>query len=452
MILLRIINRLAAFFVHIWRSILSLSLKAKSSYNNEQPTPLMAPPLVEAALDTDDPYEGYTASIGRLNDIVVKLGLHERMSASQKYMYEMGRRDGALGIKMDITGIARTTSHDTLRHISVILKGQISALTSRLAFVEKIMKDDEKTYQLEQKHYDHAKYQYRFFPKHHSILLFLIYSVVAIVLVAADLPLALKLIQNGFDLEGPGFEELFTTGNFWNVIAANWETTVTATGIAFCTVYIKIFYDEFVGTPFGNKFMMHRRFYEENEIDHSHNEAAEIRKESKFKRVMKIILLGITLIAILVLAFFRLETAAQSGEALTPAACIAFVFITLLFPVIGGVCLSYALSNLQNRKRLLEIKFRYASSRRRMFQSVEQYMAVRRSQEDLLAASERLGDEQKIVNEYMDYLTAYYKRGYAIGGMQPTKYATDEDFYTRILEWRDVAVSRKISYNIEKFN
>lgn len=413
---------------------------------------LPLPPAAVANLDDDDSYDEYSQKVSGLDDIVVKLGVHKRISASHKYMYEMGRRDGSLGVRLDITDIAKATAQSMFRHIFVILKGKLGSLGAQLQSEKNIMDVEENSYKREQAYYDYMKYQYRFFPRNYSFLLFIIYLLVAIALIVADMPLALKLIHKGFDLEGPGFSELFEGGKFWSTIAANWETTITAVGIALCTVYIKIYYDEFVGTPYANRLMSFKKFLEENGIELQEETQRKINREVVIKTVIKTLLVLITLVCIVVLARFRYQTSALEGSPMMPLTGWAFLGITLLFPLIGGVCLSYALNNLQNRVRLIRAKRNCGRRLDVLRMRVKDYSYAKTNYEDLDAAAARLGDEIRMVEEYKNYLIAFYERGYAIGAMQPEKYAKGEEFYTKILEWRNIAISRRINHSINKLN
>jgi hypothetical protein len=431
-----------------------LSRVFRQTSANTPETVAATPPTSEATpnLDDDDSYDEYSQKVSGLDDIVVKLGVHKRISASHKYMYEMGRRDGSLGVSLNITDIAKATAQSMFRHIFVILKGKLGSLGAQLQSEKNIMDVEENSYKREQAYYDYMKYQYRFFPRNYSFLLFIIYLLVAIALILADMPLALKLIQKGFDIEGPGFGELFEHGKFWSTIAANWETAITAIGIALCTVYIKIYYDEFVGTPYANRLMSFKKFLEENGIELHEETQKNIHREAIIKTIIKTLLVVVTVVCIIILARFRYQTSALDGSPMTSLTGWAFLGITLLFPLIGGVCLSYALNNLQNRVRLIRAKH---NCRRRLGvlrTRVQEYTQAKTNYEDLDAAAARLGDEIRMVEEYKHYLVAFYERGYAIGAMQPEKYAKGEEFYTKILEWRNIAISRRINHSINKLN
>jgi hypothetical protein len=179
----------------------------------------------------------------------------------------------------------------------------------------------------------------------------------------------------------------------------------------------------------------------------------DIRKEYRYKRNWKTGLAIFTVAAIVVLAFFRLQTAHKNEDFdLSFASGAAFVIITILFPIIGGICLSHALTNFQNMVRLRRARRKCGKSRQEYLQAVEAYILIQKKYEDLMATSERLCDEDRMVAEYEDYLLAFYRRGFSTGGMQPEKYIKGEDFYSKIMEWRNVAVSRKINHHISKLN
>lgn len=408
-----------------------------------------------SAPQTDDHelYEEYPEKLNGLDDIVEDLQVHKRMSASHKYMYEMGKRDGSAGIRLEITDMARATAHSMFQRIFVMLKGRLGSLDAHLQSEKNIMEVEEKLYRHEQAYCDYVTYQYRFFPRNYSFLLAAGYLIVALALIAADLPLALKLIQKGFDIPGTGFEELFMEGKFWDTMASNWETAVTALGIALCTVYIKIFYDEYVGTPYASRLMSFKKFLEENGFEqHDEKAAKKISIEANIKLGIKTALVIVTIVCIVVLALFRNETNAEEVEKPKYYAQIAFLAITILFPVIGGVCLSYALNNLQNRMRLIRAKRACSKRLKILREEVKKYTQAKNNYEDMFAAAARLGDENKMVEEYKDYLVAFYKRGYALGAMLPEKHVNGEDFYTKVLEWRNVAISRTINHSINKLN
>lgn len=440
--------------------------RLKQLFAAKQPDEPATTPTTVAAnnLDTNEPFDQYNTHVSQLEDVVVRLGLHQRISASQQYMYEMGRRDGALGVQLkNLADLAKATAQEMFRHIYVVIQGNLAALLAEKDTLKSIMEYDELCHERNRAYHDYVQYQYRFFPRSYSWWLGGFYALVALLLILADMPLALKLIREGFNIAGGGqphetIPRLFI-GNFWRIIALNWETFTTAVGIALCTVYIKIYYDEFIGTPYANKTMTIARFAEENrqsvsgDVLQNEDTQRDIKHEYRGKRWWKTGLAIFTVASIVVLAFFRQETAvAVQGIKFTAISKAAFIVITVLFPIIGGICLSHALTNFQNRRRLNRAVKKCKESMDTYLQAVDRYTVAQKNHEDIKAASDRLCDEDHMIREYIEYLIAFYRRGEATGSLQPDKYTKGEDFFAKVLEWRNVAISRKINHHISQLN
>ncbi|WP_315823900.1 hypothetical protein [Paraflavitalea speifideaquila] len=98
-------------------------------------------------MDEDNSYGNYIRAIDGLDDVIVKLGLHKRIAASHEYMYEMGRRDGSLGVTLDnLLNIARANALEMFRHIYVIIRGQLATLKAEFEVANNIKLYDETLY------------------------------------------------------------------------------------------------------------------------------------------------------------------------------------------------------------------------------------------------------------------------------------------------------------------
>ncbi|MBL7731948.1 MAG: hypothetical protein JNM88_12275 [Chitinophagaceae bacterium] len=412
----------------------------------------------ESSLDNEKFYDEYSEKVRGFDDIHVKMGLHDRISASQKYMYEMGRRDGSLGVQLfNLPDIAMASAQELFRHVYVIVKGKLASLRSVLNAKTRIKENDEALYKREQVYNNYTKFQYRFFPRAHSLWLCFIYFIVALILIMADIPFALTLIQKGLGLStGPekySFPQLFMNNKLQNVLAYSWETVITALGVAMCTIYIKIYYDEFIGTPYANRLMVFRRFIEENGFQNTKELEEEINKEKKAKDRWKTGIFFFTILSILMLALFRYSIIVKHSLIdVTSLTRVALVTISMLFPVIGGICLSYALTNFQNLRRMKKSDISYDKSRKKWQRAEEEVTIIEKDYNDIAAAYSSLENEDDVTKAYAEYLLAFYQRGYAIGGMQPDKYIRGEDFFTKVMEWRNIAISRKINKHINTLN
>ncbi|MDX2249181.1 MAG: hypothetical protein SF052_20505 [Bacteroidia bacterium] len=232
--------------------------------------------------------------------------------------------------------------------------------------------------------------QSQLFSRHYSFSLMIIYISCAILLVVSDIPLALELTKDGFGLGkteeeslelvklfDPLQDEKSSLNQFWDVIRANWEVALMSLGVALFTVYIKVFWDEFVGSPVQNTVRQYHQLPGKYDLF----ELEVIKRNGKQRFVIKFSVLVLTIATILVLGFFRVSTkidafedrqklAEQEGIVLPDSEKwsyldgAAFILITLMFPLIGGICLSKGLSILHNKRQLFNSKHRYTTHRR----------------------------------------------------------------------------------------
>ena len=265
-------------------------------------------------------------------------------------------------------------------------------------------------------------------PRLMSIPLATVYVLIGLALIVADTPLALKLTQVGFDLD---LAEVWEIRRFFEapalVFRDNWEVFILAGGISLCAVYVKIFYDRYsaaaipaLPTESGS-----------NSADNLHSRVTP-RAHAYFSRGVFLL----TLLTIIMLGIFRYTANQQSREMEDSAtaathfailfqnqdfraivACITFILITLLFPVIGGICLSLGLNQFHNRLALCRAN---RESRRgtRAYERASQQLA-----ELLATASDWDGMLQWLQNdEFLKTITALlkgsYRHGYEHGWMQ----------------------------------
>ncbi|MEO0468659.1 MAG: hypothetical protein AAF206_03490 [Bacteroidota bacterium] len=218
--------------------------------------------------------------------------------------------------------------------------------------------------------------QSRLFSREFSRRLGRFYLYIGVLLVIADIPLAVELTKKGFGLETDAsypIADLFSS-KFLLVLTTNWEVFVMAAGVALCTVYIKIFWDEFLASPIENAVRQYKQFRE----SHSDEDVESIRKKKQMRIRVKISILAFTVVMITILGVFRSETmqreiglemadmkrkakaigmtdaelAEYEPNDLRGIDIAAFIALTLAFPVIGGICMSKGISCIHNRRAL----------------------------------------------------------------------------------------------------
>ena len=441
-------------------------------WNKAANTPDSHPVIEVAAPSSQDdninkPYENFEKNLKHFDDELVIPELQEKFMAHKKYMLESGQRDGILGINSDkINIIAETNAQNLFDQANVKLSGKLAAMKAELESKERIKDRDELNDRAQHEYFRYMQHGYRYFPRSFSRLLFLFYFITFIILFVADIPLALRLIIYGFNLKSDGrLSELFV-GNTLEIIKSNWEVFVTSIGIASCSVYIKIFYDEYIGTPYGNKLITKMKYidlYKQKISEHAENiqekDWQTIDKETSNKSRWKYGVLIFTIVAILALAYFRIHTLSfikinAVGEPMLteqPRGVplnLAIIAITLIFPVISGICLSLALTNRQNYLRFEEAKKDCTQSNTVFINSLMAFTDLKKKSDDLQAEHENWKNDSQRVKNYAGILLAHYEYGRNIGIAEPDKFMKEKDFYEKVELWREKIISKKINNQV----
>src|SRR6201988_4165057 len=210
--------------------------------------------------DALDSFSGFFGNLAKNFEEITHLQQFINMG---EWFRESGYYAGQWGVREDdVAGSAAMQVGIAKNMIEEKSQSNKRRLDSQVAILETIKENAERDYETKNAYYEKINRAYQYNHKHFSWLLGAIYGFFALVLVLADIPLALGLTKRGFDLkadlESP-ISDLFAYGTaegFWlhlfKVLTVNWEVVLFATGIAFCTIYIKIFYDDFIGVPLEN--------------------------------------------------------------------------------------------------------------------------------------------------------------------------------------------------------
>jgi hypothetical protein len=286
-------------------------------------------------------------------------------------------------------------------------------------------------------------------PQAFSMSLWLIYSLVALLLFAADLPLSLKLVAMGYGVttedpdSGRTVDNLLTDPRF--VITHFWEAMLLALGIALAGVFVKYFIDSVV---YGDERPARPR---------------------TFYAVVMVVLVGF-LVTTVLLGVFRadqqrnkqvqsltnqvkeLEQQQQrrpspqladaindtrtrikglEDESALSVRTVSFIALTLLFPVVGGICFSVGW-------RKLVKSYHHRKLGKEYRQVDEQYDRALLAHGEAEGAREAL--EQKLARAVQEYATgdAYaearvslYRHGYMRGRNVPETIDAGESLYNR---------------------
>lgn len=363
------------------------------------------------------------------------------------HFHGVGKYDGSIGIrKSGIKDVVISRVKAMQYHIGSIFRGKLEAAVAEKE-EKSIIKDHMEI--LKNKHNEYLEqlndYSQKY-PKQHSFTIFILYLLIAIFLILADIPLALELTQQGFNFPSPdpdSEKHLTISALFHNpieVLANNWEVFVLSIGIALCAVYVKILYDEFIEEPIQ---MIVTRFKNIPGVNYQNtDEILKMEKGYKFRKRIKVGLFIFTILTIVSLGFFRFEVIIAEGS-WEPSFWVqlSFILITLLFPVVGGVCFSLALSSWQNKRRLIIEK--KANDLHH-----DKYSIAMRNHSDAENKVKRLEvfvrdwtENNEICQNYIDMIIGMYNHGYERGLASSSKGDVNASLVQQIDNLRNQAIS-----------
>jgi len=181
-----------------------------------------------------------------------------------------------------------------------------------------------------------------------SLPLGIIYTLVGFSLFIADLPLSLTLVAKALNIPlRSGLTSVIQL--FQNplgvIFGPTWEAMFLAIGIAFSGVFIKFYLDEFT-------------FMGKEEIDCDESSSLPARKIP----ILMTVILCLFVVTTILLGIFRahnrwVEMGAASTDFGFYLESVTFIGLTLMFPVIGGVCFSAGWNRLEKAKQYYSMKW-----------------------------------------------------------------------------------------------
>lgn len=413
-----------------------------NSSQAKQPAPPPENPNISEERDSNEARFGNVSFVTSVENMIAP-GIEEYISKRGKEFEERGQEDGSnfidQGLIKDISRAYSTTLVDWIRSHSY---GKLKSFENVRTVKKTIMEDEKERYDSAKEHLEEMTDKYHTEPKKFSKLLFRTYIFIAIFLIFADLPLAKMLTENGF-----------------NMVRDSWYALILTFGIAFFVIYIKIYYDEYVATPLGHFVKQFKKIPglrrkktqptqdsggAENvntpDTSKDKDELFWVKIEYWVKFAVKTSILLLVLYTIFILGEFRFqnisnterdallkyvnwmkENTGADPKILTTHALeitkLAFRLITLVFPVIGGICLSLAMANLQNIKRLERAKAEYKEHQDLYTNALEEFSNADKSHADFKGIHDRWTEEGDDIHieRFSNVFTAFYLRGYEHG-------------------------------------
>ena len=400
---------------------------------------------------------------------------NKRLKSAFNALFSKGYAEGLSGSRtplQEIHVIAQTKVEHVQTEVKTYAKRLYNMANSKL----KSLKFTQKATGIllgQQASYHHELIrQSQLHSRDYSISLMILYLVCAILLILADIPLALELTKDGFSLEQTEEESLQLVklfdpfsqksgwSQFFDVLKANWEVAFMAMGVAFFTVFIKIFWDEFVGSPVQNVV----RQYHQLPGDYNLAELEEIKQNGRRRFGIKLAVLGLTLGTILVLGFFRVSTKIgdfEERQMLAEKAGIeipaseqwsyldgaAFILITLMFPVIGGICLSKGLHILHNRSQLKSSRKNHEKTQRKYQHFLLNELTNAKAKKKELKVLVEKCESPDFTTQYSIVLLEAYRLGLEHGSQKSLEGAQGDSFL-RAKVFRDQLSNQRIQRSL----
>ena len=404
--------------------------------------------------------------------------------------FERGRWDGSLCIKVDdsiIKSISQTFARRINEEVLSEVEGKLDGLNSQHENEEKLLNRAVENDASQHQYKEYLEYGYRYHPRSFSKSLLWLYFLFGIFLLLADIPLSVQLIQKGFRFpqdDNYALDKLMSQ-DFFNVLFRNWQVFLTAFGISLCTVFIKIMYDDYVATPFGNKIFSKKKFFAAQRDQFTAEEIRDINREEKFKTGIKFFIFFLTLATIIWLGVFRVNTIKDNEQSATMAkmldkitpgistdnsnmsqinemektinglhsqsgfiTALAFILITILFPLISGICFSLALNCAQSRRRLRRAKEVCEYTEKEYLEKLSKISQLVKERSTYNTIKKK--HEGNWAEKFADELVSIYMYGHQIGRITPNLVNGNKDFLTLVEHWRNNSLSHRTNVNLLK--
>jgi hypothetical protein len=249
--------------------------------------------------------------------------------------------------------------------------------------------------------------RYRFDHRKYNLSSGIVYLILAVVLVIADFPLSFEVTHKGFGIS--------SEHKFWGIIQHN---HLLAIGIVLITLYIKIFYDEYFGDPLAKTVA---RFKRENlhgleDFDDA-NDITEVKRNWKIRFSVKLLVLLLLIATIVVLGMFRQEIIQEGGdteENNTPAS-LSFILISILIPVISGICASMGVRRMSNWRELRRVKRQAKKSMKIYTHFIKERSLIRSKKKVLENYLKWCNPQGEFQKNCAEYFFACYLHGYHRG-------------------------------------
>ncbi len=269
--------------------------------------------------------------------------------------------------------------------------------------------------------------EYAHNPKTFSKVQAILYRFLGFFLIVADIPLSFKLA--GYFGLGNVNADLNKDGIIKYFFLENFGVLILSLGLACIPFYIKVLFDDYINVKFGMIAQEKLGIVGDKKWQDNEKMVNELKKEYKRKLAVKLLFLCIILITVLFLGFFRhfsyLRSKGMTPEWPSPFSAdgiglITFVLITLLFPILGGVFLSYGIFYANRIKHKDGVKKELqvlVDSEKEKQHEVSAIIAKIKILDNQLTNWEQsdLHDKKDIVKKHQELFVKMYEAGFYLG-------------------------------------
>lgn len=368
----------------------------------------------------------------RLHD---KQALMNKITEDGKELQKAGIADGAEGlnpiamkrITQNIASLWQSLIESSFQHKLIISKGKRTDIQSHYDS----LKENEKSLN------DHKSVidtHYKYNSKNYSLLYGAIYIIIAVLLLMADFPLSMQTAKEGFQLTDE-------------------EASSIALGMVLMTVYFKVIYDEYLGNSVQKLLLKKRAENLLGEVNTATEKEIKTAKSIRIiKLIIKLVILSLLIITICTLGVFRfgfLEADANhEGEAniyyhamKSISGKYSFIFISIIFPIIGGVCASLGFSNLRNVWDRRSIRKRMKRAQSKKEKTLKKLLIANGTVEECENNLEWVNESDNFLTDCSAYFFSSYLHGYDKGIRQNIP----EDFFEAAIHLRNKHVAMTAS-------
>lgn len=330
------------------------------------------------------------------------------------------------------------------------LSGENERINGQINSQLKIVNGKRNTLELHLDYQQYLYHHYKYNERGYSMMEFWMYMSCYIVLFIADLPLLSQMLKFLYGIRvGQNVHKLLP-------IQDNLEVLILAIGMGVSTIFIKYCYDDFVGKKYGHTVISRKKFkelfqQEKKPQDLTDSEIEEIEKKVKEEQRIKKVILLFTVITLILIGVFRGSAwiAGSSKMSVHPwLISVTMIFISLLFSLVGGACLSLSLSALVNSRRLKSNKREVEALERDFTEFSEKLSVLKGEQTYVQRYLDRVGDGSKWLQLMLNFLYSYYKMGFKEGFANPTYFMQRMDFFDQIVQWRKDVTAVRINSDI----